>query len=403
MTRKHFLDNIRWVTVLLVLFYHVIYFYNNKGVFGGIGGWVDDPKAQPQDVVMYILYPWFMMLLFLVAGISSRYVLQKATKKEFIKKRTRQLLVPATIGLFVFQWMTGYFNTQIAGVAQGIPNQIANIPAGPIRYIACAFSGIGPLWFIQELWLFSLLLLLIVSIERDRLYNAIGRLIRSTRRWPELCRISILLVGGFLLIWAGAQGSIAHPDPHSMQGLWNLYRPAAYLIPFLLGYYLFSRDSIQNHLSRYALPLLIPAIIAGVLLTCATWGQDNTAPLYLMHWSTNLFAWLAILAILACFKAWADRTSPFASYMTRNSYGIYIVHYLVIASLGYMLKLYTPLPPVADYLILTVAVFTLSPALNELIRHIPFLRWAILGLKKNPNTPNTPNNQNTPNTPKKSE
>ena len=68
MNRKHFLDNIRWVTVLLVLLYHVVYFYNNKGVFGGIGGWVDDPKAQPQDVVMYLLYPWFMMLLFLVAA-----------------------------------------------------------------------------------------------------------------------------------------------------------------------------------------------------------------------------------------------------------------------------------------------------------------------------------------------
>ena len=34
--RKHWIDNLRWVTVLLVLFYHVIYFYNNKGVFGGI-------------------------------------------------------------------------------------------------------------------------------------------------------------------------------------------------------------------------------------------------------------------------------------------------------------------------------------------------------------------------------
>ena len=32
--RKHWLDNLRWVVVLSVLFYHVIYFYNNKGVFG---------------------------------------------------------------------------------------------------------------------------------------------------------------------------------------------------------------------------------------------------------------------------------------------------------------------------------------------------------------------------------
>ena len=38
MTRQPFLDDIRWTTVLLVLLYHVVYFYNNKGVFGGIGG-----------------------------------------------------------------------------------------------------------------------------------------------------------------------------------------------------------------------------------------------------------------------------------------------------------------------------------------------------------------------------
>ncbi len=373
MNRKHFLDNIRWVTVLLVLLYHVVYFYNNKGVFGGIGGWVDDPKAQPQDAVMYLLYPWFMMLLFLVAGISSRYALQKSTKGQWLKKRTRQLLVPSTIGLFVFHWMVGYFNTHVAAV-----DVLANVPQ-PVKFFLWGVSGIGPLWFIQELWVFSLLLIIIIAIERNHLYNAVGRLLQSTQGWSKHCRLALLLVGGFFLIWAGAQGSIPHPAEYSAQGLWNLYRPTAYFVPFLMGYYLFSRDSVQRFLSRYADWLLVPTVAAGVALTCATWGENNTAPLYLMHWSANLFAWLAILAMLACFKAWADRTSPFATYMTRSSYGIYIVHYLVIAALGYMLKLYTPLPPVADYLILLVAVFTLSPALYELLRRIPFIRWAVLG------------------------
>ena len=376
MTRKHFLDNIRWTTVLLVLLYHVVYFYNNKGVFGGIGGWVDDPKAQPQDVVMYFLYPWFMMLLFLVAGISSRFALGKITPGQWFKKRTRQLLVPSTIGLFVFHWMVGYFNTQVAGV-----DVLANVPQ-PVKFFLWGISGIGPLWFIQELWMLSLLLIIIIAIERDRLYNAVGHLLQSTRGWSKPCRLALLLMGGFLLIWAGAQGSIPHPAEHSAQGLWNLYRPMAYLVPFLMGYYLFARDSVQRYLSHYAGGLLAMALVAGAALTCATWGETNTAPLYLMHWSTNLFAWLAILAMLACFKAWGDRTSPFATYMTRSSYGIYIVHYLVVASLGYMLKVYTGLPPVADYLILLVAVFTLSPAIYELLRRVPFLRWAVLGIKK---------------------
>ena len=54
--RKHWIDNLRWATVLAVLLYHVIYFFNNKGVFGGIGGFGEYPECpQYQDVVMYIL------------------------------------------------------------------------------------------------------------------------------------------------------------------------------------------------------------------------------------------------------------------------------------------------------------------------------------------------------------
>ena len=98
--RRHWIDNLRWVTVLLVLLYHVVYFYNNKGVFGGVGGFGDGP--QYQDVLMYILYPWFMPLLFLLAGIGSRYSLEKVPAVQWFKSRTRKLLVPATIGLFVF-------------------------------------------------------------------------------------------------------------------------------------------------------------------------------------------------------------------------------------------------------------------------------------------------------------
>ena len=114
--RKNWIDNLRWFTVLLVMLYHVFYFYNNKGVFGGVGGFDPDPMKQPQDIVMYILYPWFMMLLFLLAGISARYSLENRSAKEFCKSRTLKLLVPSTIGLLVFQWTAGYFNVN-CGVA----------------------------------------------------------------------------------------------------------------------------------------------------------------------------------------------------------------------------------------------------------------------------------------------
>lgn len=192
--RRNWIDNLRWVTVLLVLLYHVIYFYNNKGVFGGIGGFGDGP--QYQDTLMYILYPWFMPLLFLLAGISARYSLEKHSAKEWLKSRTRKLLVPATIGLLMFQWMTGYFNTRVAGV-----DVLASIPQ-PAKFFMWAFSGIGPLWFIQDLWLFSLILLLLRKIDRrDRLYQWCGKL--SDAKWNDAISGNIWIELFFLLFFAG--------------------------------------------------------------------------------------------------------------------------------------------------------------------------------------------------------
>ena len=38
--RKHYLDNIRWLTVVLVVFYHVLYMYNAEGL---PGDWARSP------------------------------------------------------------------------------------------------------------------------------------------------------------------------------------------------------------------------------------------------------------------------------------------------------------------------------------------------------------------------
>ena len=360
--RKHWIDNLRWVTVLLVLLYHVFYFFNNKGVFGGIGGFGDGP--QYQDVVMYILYPWFMPLLFLLAGISARYALEKHSAKEWFRSRTRKLLVPGTIGLFVFHWMVGYFNTVVAsreGVFEGVP--------GVVKYVIMAVSGIGPLWFIQVLWLLCLVLLLVRALDRkDRFWTWCGK---ANIVW-------IILLGS--LFWLGEQTLVRNPRPNILDGLLNLYKPFFYLIPFLLGYFVFSHDEVQEKVKKAWIPLMACAVISGGILIGTTFGQDNTSPEYLGSPLNCLYGWLMCLAMMGWFKARFDRTGPFAAYMTRSSFGIYIVHYLVIASIGYMMKTYTQLPPWSIYLILAVAVFTLSPLLYEIIRRIPVVRWCVLGI-----------------------
>ena len=380
MERKHWIDNLRWVTVLLVLIYHVIYFYNNKGVFGGIGGFGEYPECkQYQDIVMYILYPWFMPLLFLLAGISARYALQKQSAKEWFKARTLKLLVPATIGLFVFQWMTGYFNTQVAALAQGtdlfadIPDEVPNGIKNIIKYFAYSLSGIGPLWFIQDLWVFSLLIVLIKKLDKnDRFW-----------RWCGKANIPVIILLG-VLVWLASQALIMNPRDDSPDGLYNLYKPLTYFVPFLMGYFVFSHDEVQDHVEKIHLPMLICAAVACVALCWTGWGQNNTTPQFLSGWLNCLYAWLMILAMLGCFKAWFNKTNRFTTYMTKSSFGVYVLHYLVIGSLGYMMKMFTSLAPWMQYVILFVAVMTIPFALYEIIKRIPFVRWCVLGMKKKP-------------------
>jgi len=177
----------------------------------------------------------------------------------------------------------------------------------------------------------------------------------------------------------GEHTLVYNPRPQSADGLLNLYKPLFYLVPFLLGYFVFSHDEVQERVRSAWIPLMVCAVVTGGVLIGTTFGQDNTSPQYLGSPLNCIYGYLMCLAMMGWFKAKFDRTGQFANYMTRSSYGIYIVHYLVIASFGYMMKTYTQLPPWSMYVILTLAVFALSPLLYEILRRIPVVKWCVFG------------------------
>ena len=123
------------MTVVLVVIYHVIYMYNAVGIPGVVGQITQQP-VQYQDYFQYIVYPWFMPLLFIVSGICSRYYLERHTDREFFRSRTTKLLVPSTIGLFVFQFIQGYLNMAIGGAFESF----GSVPKAIVFLIMVFFS-----------------------------------------------------------------------------------------------------------------------------------------------------------------------------------------------------------------------------------------------------------------------
>lgn len=350
--RKFYLDNIRWATILLVMIYHVFYMFNAVGVLGGVGSF---HEVQYQDGFLYFVYPWFMVLLFLIAGISARYTLEKIPAKEFLRKRTWKLLVPSTLGLFAYQWIVGYYNIKIGGGLEYIPSFLI--------YPISAISGIGPLWFVQVLWLYSLLILLIRKIDKKDSLWKLG----------NKCNFIILILFA-LLIWAGAQ-VLNMP-------VITAYRFGIYLTAFLLGYFVFSHDNVQEMLEKMGLPVLMISFPMGIIYTVSYFGENFADPGVLQSLFTNVYAWFMVLAILGCGKKWFDKQNRFSSYMTKTSYGLYVLHYTFIVIPCYYLKNYTTLPAWTVYMAALLIDFICTPVVNEVMSRIPVVRCLVLGIRR---------------------
>lgn len=352
--RKNYIDNSRTVTILLVVIYHVIYMFNSivqTGVIGPI------TKYNGMDVIQYVLYPWFMIILFLISGMCSRYYLETHTVNEYVKSRTRKLLVPSTIGLLVFGWAQGYFNMAISHAFENIPEQIP----GFLLYLIMCVSGTGVLWTIQVMWVLSMVLLLIRKIEQGHLLK-IG----------EKAGIVVLVLLA-VPVWGFAQ-ILNMP-------VICVYRFGIYGISFLLGYYVFSHEKVTDTMKKYCVPLLISAIILGIVYVCRNYGTNYAVAPYVNSPLAVFYGWLMCLAVLGSMKRWGNKSNGVMRFLQRKSFGLYVFHYLTLSSCAYYLTTYTALPAVIVYLLTALAAFTGALLLYEIISRIPFIRWCVLGIK----------------------
>lgn len=109
--RKHDIDNLRNYTILLLFPVHTFMIWNNFGSRFYI--WQGENKILSNFIVL--VNPWFMPILFVLAGMSARYALERRTYKEFVIQRIGKLLIPFISGmiflvlfLFIPIWLMYY-------------------------------------------------------------------------------------------------------------------------------------------------------------------------------------------------------------------------------------------------------------------------------------------------------
>lgn len=358
--RRHYIDNIRWITVTIVVIYHVIYIYNAEGIGGGYKQ-ISNMDFQWFDSFLYLVYPWFMPILFLVAGISSRLYLEKHTNKEFIKSRTVKLLVPSTIGLFAFQFLQGYVNMSLNNAFESLV-QTPKV----VTYFIMVLSGTGVLWFIQLLWIYSIILVIIRKIEKDRLLSVGAK----TPIW--------MIILFCLPVWGA--GYIFNTP------VIVVYRIGFYFVFYILGYFVFSNEKVIEKIKKYAVPFIISGAVLCTIFCIIYFvikGGANyaDAPVnrYPVFAATAYFGSLAMLSGMARF---GDFSNKFSEWMSKRSFGLYVFHYLGLSTAALLFAKIWTLPAPLVYLLSLIAGFIFGFGLYAIISRIPIYRWMVLGIKK---------------------
>ena len=103
---------------------------------------------------------------------------------------------------------------------------------------------------------------------------------------------------------------------------------------FMFGYYLLSREDVQNKLEKYSCILLSVCTMVDLIFVyiLETYGLRD----YIYQFLISFVGWVGILAILGIGKHSLDFSNNITNYLGKVSFPIYIFHLPWIIGIGYI-------------------------------------------------------------------
>lgn len=313
---------------------------------------VDDKEWVVFDPVTGVNDTFLMPLLFFVSGLFVWSSLKRKGRKKFLRERHMKLGIPFLIGVPL--WIPlAYYPTQL------VIDDTTTYLEFWSDVAKEGFWAPGPLWF---LWL-----LLVFTHLFTGLY----------RRYPQIWEITDL------------KTSERFNQPSKFYMRMVMLTTLAYLPLFAIfgpvlfigiGPFLFQASRIFVYLLYFLVGSIVGAY--GIHTTMFTkdsnfarnwwkWLLGGVIFEVLFFWSPFTLACPAIcLGIIGFFLRFTVEPNSVIRSLSRNSFGIYILHYPIVSWLQYGL-LEVDLPASTKGVLVFVGTFLLSWGLAAVIRHIP--------------------------------
>ncbi len=339
--RKDFIDNIRIICVMLLFPFHTSMIYNNWGEIFYITG---VPHSLPSNFVA-IVYPWWMTLLFTIAGISSYYALKKRTIKEYAKERVTKLLIPLLAGLAAIIPVQSYIADVFHNGYTGGYFEHYKIFFTKFTYLTGQDGGFTPahLWFILYLFIISTVLLPFMNKYSKSSKKIDGSKMRIIHLLPLF--MVILICTPILEIEGKSIGEA--------------------LACFAIGFFLLSDELIQEKLekNRFLLTVLfLFAVTVRIILQSSGRGSG-------LFWDIEqrMVTWFGILAILGTGRKYLNKSNRITSYFSKAAFPLYYFHQSVLVVLGYFVLQYVHIDWL-QFISIMIGSFILSIICYEVFR-----------------------------------
>ena len=289
-----------------------------------------------------------MPLLFAIAGMSSRYALEKRSTGEYVKEHVHKLFIPLSFGILLIipiqSYLASLFHTGQANYLNYF-TKVTDLYGGD-----GAFTP-GQLWFILFLFVISIVCLPFMIWYKKKSIGTLG---------DKVPLILIILMG---LLPCIAQNNLL--EIFDIGGKHIL----EYTVYFLLGYFFLSSDKMLEKLDKYRFLLLGLFVVYTAFMFFILNEEFFEAA-----------SWLGILTFLGMGRHYLNFSGRTSKYLSKSSFGVYIFHQSWIVVVAYFVFKITD-DPIMQMLMIFPAAIISTYLTYELCKRLHITRW-MFGLRK---------------------
>lgn len=330
--RREGLDALRGISAILVVMLHAAMPYLLQPM-PGLAWPTHDPRPSALvDAVGWAIEGFIMPLFLMLAGLFAAGLCRNLGPKDFLKHRTRRILVPLAFGCVVivpldfWVWSLGFL---LDGRCTWNHIRRMKFPAEIHKNL----FGLSHLWFLQYLYLLCLGLAAWAAWRSRQAVTEGHRVPRTSFPRPSAAAEFFAP-----LLWVVPTAAVLWWEPNIVVGFQHSFLPvpAKFLhatLFFLMGVWLDSDDARSRAAGRFGRWWLIPAAVSfAVMLPLIHAHQSAT----LAEVSRVAFAmaagFFAVTMSLGLYGVFLNipRCSKGLAYLSEASFWIYLAHHPVV-------------------------------------------------------------------------